>query len=68
MITLINGPYNGRKIEDRGTAVIVMCLYDGGDAAGATVGEALYEPNQSRTLAFWNGNTWLGTLEERVPA
>lgn len=68
MITLISGPYNGRQIEDSGTVVIRMCIYDPAPVKGAKVGEARYEPSEDRSVAFWEGNTWLGTLEEIIDA
>lgn len=66
MITLINGPYNGRQIEDSGAVSIRMAIYDGGETQGAKIGHATYEPNEERTAAFWLGNTWEGTLDEQI--
>lgn len=65
---LINGPYDGREIEDLGSVVVRMAVYDGGLIPGATIGEAIYEPNETRELAFWSDNRWMGTLEEIIPA
>lgn len=65
---LINGPYDGREIEDLGSAIVRMCIYDGGQVAGATIGEAIYEPDQTRERAFWSDNNWLGILEGVIPA
>jgi crotonobetainyl-CoA:carnitine CoA-transferase CaiB-like acyl-CoA transferase len=67
-ILLINGPWNGREIEDLGASVIRMVLYDGGEVAGSTVGESIYEPDESRDMAFWLNNNWLGTLGGSIPA
>lgn len=67
-ILLINGPYNGREIDDCGAVVIKMTLSTDGENRGAQIGEARYEPNDKRTMAFWEGNTWLGTLEGVIPA
>ena len=67
-IKLINGPHDGREIKDRGAVVIRMSLSTNGETLGATIGDAFYEPNDDRTLAFWNGNVWLGTLNGVIPA
>jgi hypothetical protein len=67
-IKLINGPYNGQEIEDSGEVVIRMGISSDGETPGATIGDAIYEPNEDRALAFWNGNDWLGTLEEVIRA
>ncbi len=67
LIKLINGPYNNREIEDSGAVVFVMGIWTKGKVIGTELGEATYEPNEDRTLAFWVGNTWLGTLEEVIP-
>jgi hypothetical protein len=60
-MTLINGPYNGREIEDAGTVEIRMGIRD-----GDMVGHALYEPSVDRRLAFFEGNTWLGKIAGEV--
>lgn len=65
-MTLINGPYNGRAIEDSGVCVLRMVIYDGGQVVGAIIGEAIYEPDKNRKRAFWSENNWLGTLEGSV--
>lgn len=67
MITLVNGPYNGRKIDDAGTVTIRMCIYDPAPVVGAKTGHATYEPSKDRARAFWLDNTWSGTLDEEVP-
>jgi hypothetical protein len=61
-VILINGPYNGRQIEDSGTVIVSMSVYDGGYRVGAKLGTARYEPSVDRRLAFWEGNTWHGEL------
>lgn len=66
-IALINGPYDGREIEDSGAVRIRMGVSTDGDNIGAAIGEAVYEPNPERTLAFWSNNLWKGTLEEVIP-
>ena len=65
---LINGPYNGREIADSGACTIRMALSSNGNTPGAKLGEAIYEPSDDRTQAYWSGNNWLGTLEETVDA
>lgn len=67
-ITLINGPYNDYVIEDSGTVLIRMAVYDPAQVIGARVGDAIYEPNKERTLAFFNRNVWHGTLLGIYPA
>lgn len=67
-MTLSNGPYNGRDIEDSGTVIVRMAIYDGGKVVGATIGEAIYEPDENRERAFWSHNNWLGRLEGIIPA
>lgn len=67
-IKLINGPYNGREIEDSGAVTIRMCVSTDGETPGAPVGDAIYEPNGDRSLAFWSGNDWLGILEDVIRA
>ena len=68
MITLVGGPYDGRKIEDSGAVQIRMCITeDGTFTKGVKCGTALYEPTVSRIHAFWSHNTWDGTLEEVIP-
>lgn len=64
---LINGPYNGREIEDSGTVVVNLCIYDGGERVGAIGGIARYEPSADRSMAFWEGNTWNGKIEGIIP-
>jgi hypothetical protein len=61
-MTLINGPYNGREIEDAGTVVVNMCIYDPCQRVGSIGGIARYEPSADRSLAFWEGNTWSGPI------
>jgi len=61
-MTLINGPYNGREIEDAGTVTLAMCIYDPCECVGAIGGIARYEPSPDRSLAFWEGNTWSGPI------
>jgi hypothetical protein len=68
MIVLINGPYNGREIEDSGAVVIRMAVYDGGNRVGAKTGEAIYEPSEDGRRAFYSDTKWLGIIEEIVPA
>lgn len=65
---LINGPYNGREVEDYGMVKLRMAIFDGGQVKGAKLGEAIYLPNEKRDIAFWDENIWLGTLEEIIPA
>lgn len=67
-IKLINGPYNGREIEDVGTVIIRMDVSTNGEMPGATIGDATYEPNDDRSLSFWNGSDWIGNLEAVIRA
>lgn len=66
-IQLVNGPYDGRMLDDSGAVVIRLALSSDGTVEGAMLGEACYEPNAERTLAFWEGNHWLGTLVAVMP-
>ena len=67
-ITLHGGPWNGRKIEDLGSDTITMAIAERHEPDGRTpaigfrVGSAVYEPNKSRTAAFWLENAWEGTF------
>ena len=63
MIKLINGPYNGIELEDSGAVRLNMAL---GFKPGHLSGNAIYEPNEDRTLAFWLTNEWDGTIEETI--
>jgi hypothetical protein len=66
---LINGPYNGREIEDSGTVRLRMCITeDGTSRKGVRCGTALYEHSEDRSMAFWSHNEWDGTLEGVIPA
>lgn len=67
-ITLVNGPYNGRTVDDGGEVALRMSLSHRAEIPGSPVGEAIYIPNPQRTLAFWEGNNWLGTLVEIIPS
>jgi hypothetical protein len=67
-MTLVNGPYNGREIDDSGAAVIRMALSTNGQTPGAKIGTALYEPKPDRSVAFWDRNEWCGTLDETISA
>ncbi len=68
MITLINGPYNGRQIEDSGADPIRMAIYDDTKGEGAVIGSATYIPGEGRERAFWDGNEWHGKLIETIEA
>jgi hypothetical protein len=68
MIALINGPWDGRSIEDSGSAIIRMGIYESGmPIIGEHEGQAIYEPANDRTKAFWSHNDWLGIVEEIIP-
>lgn len=67
MITLHSGPHSGKVLDDRGKALIKMCLYDPCERIGARVGYAYYEPNSARTEAFWLCNEWEGVLLDQFP-
>ncbi len=64
-IKLINGPYNGREIEDSGAVKFLMGL---GNKVGDRCGMSIYEPNPERTLAFWLQNDWDGTIDDIIEA
>jgi len=69
-ITLINGPYNWRQIEDTGADPIRMCIYDNTHPPTVAIGMAVYrrfpmfDPCNER--AFWDGNEWQGDLLETI--
>ena len=65
-IKLINGPYDGRVIDDSGSVLICMALSTDGETPGAKIGSAIYGPSGDRACAFWEGNEWLGTLVEVI--
>lgn len=66
---LINGPYNGRQIDDSGAVVLRMCITeDGTSRRGVMCGTAIYEPGTDRAAAFWSHNEWDGRLEAVIPA
>ena len=68
-IYLINGPWNGRLIQDLGTVTQKMVIYAcGAPTPGTEIGYALYEPNVERTLSFWSHNVWEGILEGSMDA
>lgn len=67
MITLVNGPYNGRYIDDSGADPIRMCVYDRTPGRDVEVGVAIYLPDADRQFAFWDGNDWQGKLVETIP-
>jgi len=67
-ILLVNGPYDGERIDDLGAAVIRMSIARGGHEVGNPLGMAIYEPTKDRKQAFWADNQWLGTIEEIIEA
>lgn len=72
IVTLINGPYNGRQIEDSGADPIRMGIYDNTNPPGVTIGAAIYRRfpmfSPDGAQAFWDGNEWAGKLDETIPA
>jgi hypothetical protein len=70
MITLINGPYNGREIEDSGADPIRMGIYDHTKPPGVHIGVAIYRRfpplDPAGGQAFWDGNEWQGELVETI--
>lgn len=67
-VKLINGPYNGREIEDSGADPIRMGIYDHTKPPGVSIGMAIYIPGEGRECAFWDGNDWAGKLDETISA
>jgi len=67
-IQLEGGPYNGREIEDSGACVIRMALTAKRGKKLINIGDANYIPNEDRSLAFWDGNEWLGELVTTIKA
>lgn len=67
-ITLHGGPrrYNLRTITDLRTTRIRMAIATrylcGRPAIGAHCGVAIYEPNETRTNAYWSHNEWHGRI------
>jgi hypothetical protein len=61
---LEGGPWNGRKIEDSGKAVVRITIAEkwrnGYPAIGYRCGLASYEPSEDRKQAFWLTNQWDG--------
>jgi hypothetical protein len=65
-IKLINGPLDGKLMPDSGAKVLrySLPLRKGENL----VRHAIYEPNDRRTLAFWEGNEIKGKNPETIPA
>lgn len=57
---LINGPYNGRMIEDLGTVEQRMAIYRPNQQK-TECGVAVYEPGDGRKESFWSHNVWDGS-------
>lgn len=72
MITLLGGPWNGRRIKDSGAVRIRMAIareWSGNrPVVGTEVGTAVYEPSADRGRAHWSHNDWDGTLEAIIEA
>lgn len=72
LIALINGPHNGRQIEDSGADPIRLGIFDDTGSPILKVGVAtyrrfpLFDPEGQK--AFWDGNDWDGTLVDSFPA
>lgn len=66
MIRLHGGPWNGAKIPDLGKVIIritVATAWNGKNpAVGASVGLASYEPDKTRTRAFYLETVWCGKV------
>lgn len=61
-MTLINGPYHGRIIDDIGTVVQKMPIYRKRKLNEVTCGYAFYEPSEDRLFSFWRENVWDGSV------
>lgn len=62
MIKLINGPWNGKEIEDSGADPIRMGICKQKEGSAYCVGTATYIPGDGRKRAFWDENEWHGEL------
>lgn len=67
-IKLEGGPYNGKTIDDSGASVIRLALTTKRIKRIINIGDANYIPNEDRTIAFWDGNEWLGELVQSIKA
>jgi hypothetical protein len=60
-MTLINGPYHGRQIQDLGTVRQKMSIYRPLPDGRIKTGCAIYEPSPDRSQSFWLENIWDGS-------
>jgi len=60
-MTLINGPYHGRQIQDLGTVSQKISIYRPLPDGRIEIGYAIYEPSHDRLQSFWLENIWDGS-------
>lgn len=68
LIRLFGGPYNGVCTFDLDHVVMRLGVYRPMAGGEMECGDAIYEPTEDRTQAFWLENRWSGMqFIDRIP-